>query len=109
MEIQKAMERTGLPVYNSAYRRGEDEEMPGEYLIWSEVITPGDFFDDEWHSLQHLVTVHVCSRGNPMGAVARLCVEMAREGLSFAPMQDRYDEDADLYIKVVQFRGEEGI
>jgi hypothetical protein len=71
------------------------------------VLTQGDFFDDEWHSLQHLVTVHVCSRGNPMDTSARVCVEMAKEGLHQVTSQDRYDEDADLYIKVLQFGGTE--
>lgn len=107
INIQAAMERTGLPAYNSAYRRGDDEQMPEEYLIYSVVMTMADWWDDRYNSKKLLVTVHVCSRGNPMELAARVCVEMAKEGLHQVASQDAYDEDADLYIKVLQFAGTE--
>lgn len=104
---QATLERTGLPVYNSAYRRGDDEQMPTEYLIYSQVDTPEDFWDDRYNTMRHLVTVHLCSRGNPMDMAAKVCVEMAKDGLHQVTSQDAYDEDADLYIKVLQFAGAE--
>lgn len=109
INIQAVMERTGLPAYNSAYRRGDDEQMPEEYLIYSAVMTMADWWDDRYNSKKILVTVHVCSRGNPMESAERVCTEMAGEGLSLVTAQDLYDEDADLYIKVMQFAGKEDV
>lgn len=105
--VQAVMERTGIAAYNSTYRRGDDEQIPEEYLVYSQTDSPDDYWDDEYHGVRHLVTVHLCSRGNPMDMAGRVCTEMAKDGLWLVSSQDAYDEDADMYIKVLQFLGRE--
>ena len=62
-DVQAALERTGLPTSRSTIRRQGDEDnlLPDIYLIYSEMLVPGDFFDDRYHAMLHHVTVHICS------------------------------------------------
>lgn len=109
-DVQAALERTGLPTSRSTIRRQGDEDnlLPDIYLIYSEMLVPGDFFDDRYHAMLHHVTVHICSEGNPREALESVIREMGAEGFSPTPeVQDGYDRDADLYVTVCQFEGEE--
>lgn len=106
-DVQAALERTGIPAYRSAYRRGEDGEMAEGYVVYAVQQTPIDFFDDRPHGMIHRPILHLCTRGDPLALSDRIDAEMMAEGFTLNNRQDAYDQDADLYITETEWQGVE--
>jgi hypothetical protein len=104
-DVQSALERAKVPGFRSAYRAGEDEELPDPYAIYALRQTPEDIWDDEPHAIRYGLTLNLLSRGNLLEIAARVIDELLLEGFQLQAAEDAYADDADLYVLAMEFQG----
>lgn len=107
LDVQSALERAGIPGYRSAYRAGDDWAIPDPFVAWALESAPAFFMDDEPCGTRHKATLHLVSAGDPTAFARALCAAMAEEGYQLIDLQDSYDQDADVYVIISQWYGEQ--
>ena len=107
LDAQAALERAGIPGFRVSLRMGEMQEIPPVFGVWALRSEPGIFIDDSPAATIHEVKMHLIALSDPRPAWSNLQGPMEEEGFALVDMQESYDEDADVYVIMSQWRGVE--
>lgn len=106
LNVQSALRAANVPAFRGSYRRGVDEQPPGQYVVYTVKRVPEDYWDDAPHSMAYCPELTLFSRGSPAALSAAVEAAMGAEGFRLTSRTETYDRYADLYEIETQWIGE---